>query len=442
MSHIHRAISACLKGWPTLFCYVWITVPATAQTPAAATAPAQTGLAQRGFSARQVSFFSSYYSVDLPRVASGPGNIPFINSDSSIGGSAIFGYATTSEKGSLSLQYTPSYTTRLQNSAAHAFSNALTLQIDRTMTSQLRFSISSWGAIRNREESQFSPVGVSMGASTAAAPLPGDTAAQALLFGSRVLSGNLRLGIQYSLSPRLSLTLGVGGSRTQFLQNRSDQQSQSGTTGLIPQVTAVASDVGLSYALTPRTTIAGRFDSTRQQSRLQNALITNGQMSISHMLTQRWVVNGYGGLGHYRLLQQSDTGPGQLQYIAGGGTTYQTYAHSVTGTFSKQASDIYGLGATSSRSLNGIWRWAPAAARSWLTISFGRTELQGDVFPASTWRGTTEVGSRISGNVAIFGGYAYMGYSSLLFSGNSTLRQNAVRFGLTWVPQSQTAVPR
>jgi hypothetical protein len=77
-----------------------------------------------------------------------------------------------------------------------------------------------------------------------------------------------------------------------------------------------------------------------------------------------------------------------------------------------------------------------------MTLSFGRTELDGDISAASTWRGTVEVGRRITGNIAVFGGYAYLGYSSLLLPGDEMMRQNAFRFGLTWVPQPQTAIAR
>jgi hypothetical protein len=331
----------------------------------------------------------------------------------------------------------------LRYSDWNAFSNAINMQIDHSINARLRFVVSAAGAIRNREEFQFGQIGTVAPVGTPSTTQPavdlpsqglGDTAAQSLFFGSRILTANVHTGIQYSLSPRLSITGGIAGTRMQYLQNRRDGVQ---TNGLIPQVTALLGDVSVSYDLTPRTSIGASFDTSRQQSRLQDAIITNGRVSVERAMSQRWFVNAYAGAGRFRSLQRTDITSEQLQYLAGGGVTYRSYAHTITGSFDRRVSDMYGIGASNTRALTGLWRWAPLRAPAWIALGFSRTELQSFAFPATTWRGTAEVGRRIGGNIAIVGGYAYMGYSNVAFQTNGMLGQNAVRIALSWIPQAQ-----
>lgn len=406
--------------------------PAQAQTEAA---PAP----RPGFSVREVTLFSSYYSQGLPP--------SLINSalpgystryDTTFGGSAILAFARASgERTHFGLQYTPSYTRRVRYSGWSSLGNAVNMQFDHAFAPRLRFTIGAAGAIRNREELQFGSIAVANPSSGLApgeiAGLPplGDQATQFLVFGSRILTANVRTGVQYSVSPRLILSMGVSGSRTQYLRNGSNQQSQ--TSALIPRVTAFLGDVGITYNLSPRMSIGGTFDSARQQSQLQEAIITNGRVSIDRALTQYWSVNAYGGVGQFRSLRQTDPTPSQLQYVGGAGVAYRRQAHTLLAAFDRRASDAYGVGATSSRSVSGSWRWAPPTGAAWLALGMSRTEIQSLFFPATSLRGTAEIGRRLMGGTAIVLTYTYMGYSGLPTELQRAIGQHAVRVGFAWI---------
>jgi hypothetical protein len=432
----------CREGLSWLL-FVLTAIPAFSQTPA------EPAAARHGFALQQATVYSSYYSVGLPpTLLNSGGPSSQFGSDTALGGSATLGYSRPGERTNFFVQYTPSYTRRLRYSGWSAMSNAASIQLDHAITPRFHMVIGGSGAIRNREEFQFGQIATSApssgsgtspptpGATAGGAEQPADLAAQALLFGSRILTSTARTGIQYLFSPRLTLSGGVGGSRTQYLQNRRDQGPQA--AGIIPHVTSFTGDSTVSYSLSPNTSISGTFDTAWQQSALQRAVITNGRMGIERRLTQHWQVSGYGGLGQFRtLLAAGNATPDRLQYIAGGSLAYRTRAHTLTGSFGRTVADIYGLSATSTLSAQGSWRWAAPTSSFWMALGFSRVELQGSAYPATTLRGTAEAGRRLSGDFGISVSYGYLSYASPgILAANGNLGQSAVRVGLVWIPRS------
>lgn len=421
---------------------MYAVIPAVAQV-SEQPAPA---VNQGGFAVREVTVYSSYYSIGLPpSLINSSAAVANTGYDIASGASGSFSFSKPRERTNFSVLYAPAYTRRMRYTDWSAFSNAVSLLLDHTVTNRLRFSISGAGAIRNREEIQFGQIetpssnAASSTVPNASNPLAeglGDTAAQSLFYGTRILTANVRTGVQYAFSPRLSITTGIGGTRMQYMRGRSNGGVEP--EGLVPNVTAILGDVGVSYTLTPRTTIGGTFDTSRQQSRIQDVIIMNGRFQIERAMTQHLFVNAYGGAGQFRSLGVTLSEPGQIQHIAGAGVTYRSYAHTILGSFDRRVADIYGVGANSTRSLTGTWRWAHPRSRTWMSINASRVQLQSTIFPTTTWRGTAELGRRVGGNVAIVGSYAYLGYSNLFIQSNGTLSQSAIRIGLTWTPGSQT----
>jgi hypothetical protein len=422
-----------------LFCAAYVALPVAAQQQQEA-APT----AQSGFSIRETSIYSTYYSTGIPPslIASGLASGQ-TGSDIAIGASTVFAYAKQSDRTNVSLLFTPTYSRRVHFTDWSAFSNSLALQFTRSISTRFQFLVGGGAALRNREEFQFNPVSsvpsTGGSASNPTIPMPtpegqADPAAQSLFFGSRILTANVRMGVRYMLTPRLSLTSGVGSNRTQYLHSRRDGNLQQ-QTAVIPQVTSILGDFGMSYDLSSRTNIGASVDTSKQQSRLQNALISNARVQVQRILTRHWTVSGYGGVGMFRSLQQQLVTPssGQLQYITGGSATFQSHAHTIIGSFDRRIADIYGIGASNSNSLSASWRWARPTSRFWTSIGFGQTELQSISFPATTWRGTAEIGRRMSGSLAMTASYSYMGYANTLLPTGS-YNQHALRAGFTWVP--------
>jgi hypothetical protein len=421
-----------------LFCAAYAALPVAAQQRQEAASPATSG-----FSIRETSMYSTYYSSGIPPtlIASGLASGQ-TGSDIAIAASTVFAYTKQNDRTSTSLLFTPTYSRRVHYTDWSAFSNSLTLQFTRSVTTRFQFLVSGGAALRNREEFQFnpvSPVPSTGGVSNPVTPMPtpegqADPATQSLFFGSRILTANVRTGMRYMLTPRLAITSGIASNRTQYLHSRRDENLQQ-QTAVIPQVTSILGDFGVTYDLSTRTNIGGSVDTSKQQSRLQNALISNARMQVQRILTRHWTVSGYGGVGQFRSLQPQSVAPssGQLQYIAGGSATFQSQAHTIIGSFDRRIADIYGIGASNSNSTSASWRWAKPTSRFWTSVGFGQTELQSLAFPATTWRGTAEVGRRMAGNVAMTASYAYMGYANALLPTGS-FNQHSVRIGFSWTP--------
>jgi hypothetical protein len=413
-----------------LFCAAYAAVPVAAQQQQEA--PPQTG-----FFIRETSIYSTYYSVGIPPSLIASGLASSAGADAAFAGSTAFAYVKQTERTTMSLLYTPSYSRRVRYSDWSAFNNSLDLNFSRSITPRLDLLFTGAGAVRNREDFQFNPVSGTPPAGTPAPPrLDGeaDPATQSLLFGSRILTANARLGVNYAITPRLSFTSGVGSNRSQYLRASRDENLQQ-TTAVIPQVTSVMADMGVDYSLSPQTSIGARISSNRQQSRIQDVLISNARFEVQHALTRRWSVGGYGGMGQFRTLTQSlGSGPsnGRLQYIGGGNATFQTLSHTISGSFDRRISDLYGLGSSSSSSINGLWNWARPNSRFWTSVGFGRTQLNSIGLPVTTWRGSGMIGRRISNDVAITATYSYMAYANTLIQQSGMFEQNSVRVGVTW----------
>lgn len=409
-----------------------------------------------GLFVRDVSLFTSYYSQGLPErfLQSGSAPVP-VGADVATGGSAVLSLAKPGERTNFSLLYTPSYTARIRYSDWNAFSNDLGLTFRHSISTRLHLGLSAAGSIRSREEFQFAPIqttaiagapgdlldlsrAVSGGTTSspdmalAAGLYSGDTAAQALLFGSRILASSARFGVDYSITPRLQLTTGIGGSRIQYLRDR--RRDEFPSLGVIPQVTSAIGDFGLSYSLSPRTTIGFHSDAARQQSRLDNVVISNARLSLERTMGPHWFVNLSGGVGLFERLPTESPSSRRFQQLAGAVLGYRTNAHTTLVAFNRSVADSYGIAALRTTSVSGSWRWALPRSRAWVDFAVSWLDLQSEIFPATTWRGTAEIGRAIGAGFAIVGSYAYLAYSNLTLRNGERVGQSAIRVSIVWTP--------
>jgi hypothetical protein len=387
----------------------------------------------RRFGLREVTTYSSWYSSGLPDYFLGAGG-SLLNrrSDIAAGGAMVFGYSSFTERSNIAFRVTPSYTGRVRYSDLASFSNSVDLQFGRAISPRLRFVVATNANVMNREEIQFGVRGDLLDSDIPGViPDPGtvgiaDPSTQALFFGSRILTATAHTGLQYAVTPRLSISVGGGGMRTQYLSNRSFNGEVA--QPFIPHVTAGLADVNLTYRLSPRTNIGGHVAATNQRSAVQDSVITNYRGSADRALTPRLSVSGYGGIGQFRGSLQVP----QVQYLAGGGVNFRAGINTFTVAADRRISDIYGVGSSSTLAFSGTWRLDRRAG--WVSSSYGWTKLDGALLAATTMRGTFEVGRRLTGNAGIMAGYAYIAFRNTPLLGNNLSSQHAVRFALTWMP--------
>jgi hypothetical protein len=147
-----------------------------------------------------------------------------------------------------------------------------------------------------------------------------------------------------------------------------------------------------------------------------------------------WFVNLSGGVGLFERLRTESPSSRRFQQLAGAVLGYRTNAHTTLVAFNRSVADSYGIAALRTTSVSGSWRWALPRSRAWVDLGVSWLDLQSETFPATTWRGTAEIGRAIGAGFAIVGSYAYMAYSNLTLRDGGRIGQSAIRVSIVWTP--------
>jgi hypothetical protein len=459
------------------------------------------------------SISAGYYSLDLP------GGVIFAPTGGSLGGltevsaAATFGWTRSRPNSSLSVIYSPSFTS-VPNYSPHlnSLNHSLSINGSRKLGRKWTASISVYGSTNNFEQFLFSPTlfssvvsvpatfddlatailngtlfTTSANTSTAVAinnfqqfvyapallgsvPLAAATMgelsaaaaagtysnnqlaslltgapilvapASSYFYGNRVLSAGVHTGLSYAATPRLSLTFGAGGSRTQQLPRK-----ENGDTPvyLVPQTTSANASLGLSYALTPRTQFGVQLSGSRSFSALEDVYTTYASLNLGRSFSRRWFGQAHGGAGKIIPLRFKDLATTGIQAVAGGSVGYKTFAHTFLGSYDRTISDSYGFGAGSTQNAMGAWSWRRPNRSWWIHASGGWQKLQGGAFHDITdFYGTAGFGKLVGRHEALQFEYVHGNYSAWaggiggsLGSGIvPQLTQNAVLVSLVFAP--------
>ncbi|MGO9270768.1 MAG: hypothetical protein ACLQOO_11040 [Terriglobia bacterium] len=415
-----------------------------------------------GLQIQSVSGYAVYYSNFLPNGGATPqtasANLP---SDVGGGGSIVFDWTKFTDRSSFSLNYTPSYTGYVRNSSLNALNHALSLTASRKIAPRWTFGFSVAGNLSTMEESLFSPTALSnvasvpstfadlaagvlsanfannpqLGAVLTSSPLV-ESPISNLLYGQRMLTASAHVSLSYSYSPRLSVTFSGGGARTQHVE---DQDLGAGNTAVIPNTTSGNAGVSISYSLSPLTQLGASATATRTSSSLYDGYTTTSQATLGRTLGARWFMQIHGGVGVTNAVGQTSsvvvpTKPGPL---IGGSLGYKTFRHTFLGSYDRTVVDSYGLGASTTSSATGTWRWGHPGANSWwLDSSFTWQQLQGGALAnTSGWRATVGLSRAVGPHVVLLTQYVHMDYSGGLLAAASHLSQDAVRVSIAWTPR-------
>lgn len=419
---------------------------------------------KRGLQVYTVSAYAVYYSTGLPEGIGFRPGLANLASDVGGGGSTRIGWMKSGERSDFSFMYAPSYTGRVRYAAWNALNHSLSLNARQKLTPKWSLGFSVAGDLSNLAELLFSPTVFSNVASTsanfddlAAAMLAGkftnaqlasiltgaplvESPARNLFYGDRMFMSALRASLSYSPSPRLSISLGAGGGRSQYVSD-SQNIGAPGYRYLVPSTTSGSANLTVSYSRSPRTQIGATVASSRILSSLQDTYVTTSTASLGRTMGRRWFLQIQGGVGVMNPVRQTFILPRGPQPIGGGSLGFRTFSHTFLGSYDRTVSDSYGYGAGSTSSVSAAWRWS-RPGRGWsLEGSLSRQELQGSGFEnLKSWRATAGLGRALAAQLALLTQYVYLGYSGRLENTPYSFSQSALRVSLVWF--SQPNAPR
>jgi hypothetical protein len=262
-------------------------------------------------------------------------------------------------------------------------------------------------------------------------------AQQSLLYGGRFLNAAGTVSASYAFSPRLTLTGSATGNRMQHL---SDSGTSAQSLHLIPQTTGLSGGLGLSYAVSPRTSVNANVTYSRAVSSLASAPSASIMVGASRKITEHLFTRFGAGAGYLLPYGQGTSAIGlqRTQWQAMGSVGYQLFRQSFVVSANRTASDNYGVGATATLMVSGGWSWRPGA--NW-GINAGGTDLrlQGSQFGRNGYNLNAGIHRSLASRFSLNMNYGYGSFSvgALAIPGLSQAlqyRTHSVRLSLSWHP--------
>jgi len=430
-------------------------LPAVAQQ--AESASPQATPTQSSFRLESVSFYTGYYSSGFDFTATTPSTAgASLGADVGVGGAATIGWQRPRDRSDVFMTYTADYSGHLRYSAWQALNHHLSFNANRRW-SRWDFRFSAAASVSTTDQLLFAPTALSTVAATPAtfadlttgimggtsqnrALAPVLTGVQAvvspalLLYGSRTLSASAQFSATTRLSDRTSIQISAGGTRNQGLPV-SNSIAQAGAPTLAIRATSGNLGLSISHLLTPRTQVSVALLSTRAFSGLADAYYNSFSLAITRTLSERWFATVHGGGGDVLPVRQTNIPLSGPQYLAGGSLGFKTFAHTLLGSYDRNFSDTYGLGASISSSTTGAWSWRRPDSTWRVQVSAGQQQLQTSAFPTlDTWQASFSLQKALSSHAVIAAQYAYMRYSGGPAAATNAISPSAVRLTFSWAP--------
>lgn len=345
-----------------------------------------------------VTVYSGYYPPGA-QFGTGSGASSSAATNTVAGAAATFGWNRSGERSSLSATYSPSYARYFSQSGLDNWNHEAAVYWNRRLGAKWGISISGAGVVSDLQQLLFGSTAfgnivstpitfddlaavVSAGKynnSQIASMLAGvevfGSPERAFMYGNRILSASLQMGISWAPSQRSSFHLSASGSRAQGLDSASDLARDPVRRVPVPPTSGAGVSLGWSYALSPRTQISADVNSTRTFSRLQAGYATSGSIALARRMTEHWFVQVRSGPGYVTYSQRAVAVFPTLNVIFGGSLGYSTRSHTLLAACDRSAGDVYGLGSTSTTAASGAWNWRRPGS-GWSTlVEFGWQQL-------------------------------------------------------------------
>jgi hypothetical protein len=410
----------------------------------------------QGLRLTNAGVFSGYSTVAMPN-GSSMSTVP-MGPDYNFGGEATISWNHSRPKTNASFAYTPSYMGFARFSDWNAFNHTLSFTVSRKLGRKWNLSFGVNGAAMSLSQSLFTPTLFStvtaVGATfedLAGAILSGDltnnqlaslltgapvveSPARTLIYGNRVLTAAATTTLSYSPSNRLTIHLGSGASRTQYLNDGQDPETAR-YKGLMPRTISGNADAGMSYKLTPRTDFGIDANASRTYSHYQDAYTATAGLNVGRKLSRQWFVRAHGGVGKIFPVHETIELQRRPQFVGGGSIGLRTRAHTFLAAAEQNVSDSYGIGAGRTLSSTGSWTWHRTGGR-WKLLGGGGWQRLETGVDLQAWTATGGIARATSRQTAVQLTYAYLSaYNSYGFHGQEDIHVHSIRLAFNWAPE-------
>jgi hypothetical protein len=405
---------------------------------------------------------ATYYSVGLPY---GYGALPTGTPEqpaAGAGGSISLGWSDVRENSTAAVLYAGSYATETGYAGSRSLNQSLLFNWQRKVKSRWELNLVGNAAIATRDQYLYSPItegdiaspritfadlaATALGGGTSSGidpglgagfAGPGTAASEPLieaLFGTRVLTTQLTAGLTYHESERLSWMFTLFGERMESLPDASNAGSTPNQPPpLAPISTSVSGDLRLQYLWSPRTTFRVDLSETRTVSRIEDIYTTRAVASITHTLSERWLVEGYAGGSQLSPLYDLYPLSTNFGYVAGGSLAFHTFSNTLMGSVARELGDSYGLGAVHTLTSRAMWIWRRPGA-GWLVQAIFALQKLNEGANVEDWSATGAITRMLNQHLAAQIAYVYLESSESPLKGILP-DQSSVRVSVTWYPE-------
>jgi hypothetical protein len=257
---------------------------------------------------------------------------------------------------------------------------------------------------------------------------------QTYLYGQRIGSGSVYSGISYAPSERSSFHVSASVNRVQGLP--AEKTGSEAAPALIRTTTTGSATFGWRYSLSPRTSIGIEVGTSRTISRQQDAYASSTSFSLSRTVTQHWFIQARAGGGMLSYARNELAASQRPQYTAGASTGYKFRSNTLLASYERTIGDAYGLGAAHTSVATAGWaRKTPGSAWS-LHAEYGYQQTAGSpLLNTESWRAMGGLARSLTNHLFIGVQYAYFAYpprpeaiTGLLSSGSG------LNVSLSWSP--------
>lgn len=410
-----------------------------------------------GFGFYGVAAYAGYTSTTVPFNATLPVSGLNLGPNYLAGGSASAGWQDYGARTDAHVSYTISYDASLRYSTWNSLNHHLVFGVSHSLSPRWTYSIAGSAATMRWDQFLFEPTALTEVASVPAtfdelvsAILNGtytnsqlasiltgaptlDSPAATYLYGTRFFTSSLRNQLTYDVSPRMHIYAGLGGMRTQTIS--SDRPEIDGAV-LVPSITSANATTGLTYALSPVSTIGVEAQASRTFSRFEDAYTATGALTAGRAFGRHWLLTGRAGAGTYFPVRQTfrfRTGP---QWVASGGITYKGSSQMVMLAYARTIEDTTGLGAQSTGTASAAWEWHRPGLR-WATFSQARyTNLSGSSLSnVNAWIASAGI-IRFDRHTTVRLGYVYGRDAGIVNNSIESRQLQAANLVISWTPHA------
>jgi len=406
------------------------------------------------------SVFSGYSTSVYPQggfASFGNSQFNALGGDTDYGASFAAGWRHSGPRTSLSVGYTGTYSGNAHYTQLNGFNQSLNVNLSRTIRGKWTANLSASGGYNTTTQFLYEASSLSVlaqlpmtfddlaaafaigqfSSAQAASMLTGapliESPVRNLLTGDRILSYSAQAGLSYAHSSRL---------RFHFGSVSAVGQSWHGSKGALqadstPRNLGATGGLGMSYALSSRTSVNFDVDESQSTNRYQTAYVTSARASLGRKMGLHWFLTVSGGAAFNRITQQTYGTAGPRTMIGGASLGYQASTYTLLGTYERTASDGSGIGVGTITNYRGAWSWHPRGSSwSWFA-GFSRQQMRNTGFASLTGSQiSTGLSRRLSFTTSMMAEYVYSDTDGTYLGKPGRFSVQSARIVVSWTPQS------